>query len=455
MAMVIGWKTMKNKSLSIQIWIVFASITLIIELLLAFIIPSTLRSFFTGEIYQTLESAQNIVLSGYNIEDFEDIALDTSPLEDIRMVNHIVVDKKDNLVFRNPLSRDFVDKIGEDIALQDRINERYKFSKGEESLFYIISKGGPADNYNYLISYIGDSYRNDLVETLFIKLIKVMFLIVLLSWIPAIFLSKYLSRPLVELESKVLKLTKRDWQEPMKIDRKDEIGRLGNSLEDLRTQLIKQDRLERDFLQNISHDLKTPVMVIRSFVQAIKDGIFPKEDLDSSLDLIDEEALGLEKRIKELLYFSKLDYLTYEKNDFQVFSLDKLIRETVNKFTYGPKHIDFKLNLKKIEISGDRDKWIIVVENILDNALRYAKSQISINLKEDRDKIILKFSNDGAPIEEEIFKNLFKRYNKGPKGEFGLGLAIVQKILLLHNGSIYAKNLKNGVEFIIELKREV
>lgn len=451
----IGWSTMKNKSLSMQIWIVFTSITLFIALLLSFVIPNTLRSFFTDEIYSTLESAQNLVLNRYSIEDFDKINSNPSSLEDIRMVNHMIIYENNKIAIKNPIPNEFLNKIKEDIASQTIANERYKFSLDSENVFYIINRGSESDNYKYLISYIGDSYRNDLVYTLFKKLISVMLLILLLSWIPALLLAKYLSKPLVDLERRVEKLSNRQWQQSMQIDRSDEIGKLGNSLEHLRTQLIKQDKLERDFLQNISHDLKTPVMVIRSFLQAIKDGIFPKGDLDSSLDLIDEEAARLEKRIKELLYFSKLEYLSYGKNEFKKFSLDSLILETVNKFKFNPQAIDFKLNLRPIDIDGDKDKWRVVLENILDNALRYAKREISIALKEDPEKILLEIRNDGPNIEETTFKNLFQQYNKGSKGEFGLGLAIADKILKLHGASISAKNEEKGVLFIIKIEKEV
>lgn len=446
---------MKNKSLSMQIWIVFASITLFIAILLSVVIPSTLRSFFTDEVYATLESAQNIILNGYSIEDLNDASLKPSSLEDIRMVNHMIVYPDNKITLQTPVSSEFLKRIKENISMQTLQTQKYKFSLEKEDIFYIINKGSISDNYNYLISFIGDSYRNDLVYTLFKKLISVMLIIFVLSWLPAFLLAKYLSKPIVDLERKVEKLSNRDWKESMHIDRKDEIGQLGNSLENLRTQLIKQDKIERDFLQNISHDLKTPVMVIRSYLQAIKDGIFPKGDLESSLDLIDEESVSLEKRIKELLYFSKLDYLSYEKNNFKAFSLDKLILETVDKFKFNKRSIEFKLDLKNIKIKGDRDKWIVVIENILDNSTRYAEKEIKISLNNYNGKTVLNIENDGPPIEPKIFENLFKRHNKGSKGEFGLGLAIAQKILLLHNCQISAKNNENGVVFIIEINEEV
>ena len=92
-----------------------------------------------------------------------------------------------------------------------------------------------------------------------------MAIVFLLSWIPAIGLSKYLSSPLVNLEERVGKLANHEWEEPIELDRKDEIGRLGQSIEQLRNQLIFQDEMQQSFLQDISHELKTPVMVIRSY----------------------------------------------------------------------------------------------------------------------------------------------------------------------------------------------
>src|SRR5699024_9478432 len=153
--------------------------------------------------------------------------------------------------------------------------------------------------------------------------------------IPALILSSYLSKPLVNLESRVEKLTLNDWKEPIDLNRKDEIGRLGNSMEKLRNQLIRQDELERNFLQHISHELKTPVMVIRSFSQANKDGIFPKGNLDNSIQVIDDEAERLEKKIRNLLYFSKLDYMSNHEAIRENFSLNKLIQDVVDRLSWS------------------------------------------------------------------------------------------------------------------------
>lgn len=80
------------------------------------------------------------------------------------------------------------------------------------------------------------------------------------------------------------------------MDRKDEIGKLGHTIEEMRQKLVQKDETERTLLQNISHDLKTPVMVIRGYTQSIKDGFFLKETFENTVDVIECEALKLEKK---------------------------------------------------------------------------------------------------------------------------------------------------------------
>src|SRR5690625_1852193 len=332
---------MKNYPLSVQIWIVFALITLAITTLLSLIFPLTLRLFFTNEIYSTIESAQNILLNRYPIEDFwNEPAIDGNEgLDDIRTVNHFLVYGDNQILLNRPVSFDLIRQVRKDISQQENVRQRYSGKYSEGKLFYIITKVRSFGRDTYLVSYMGDSYRKDLVKTLFYRLISIMVLIIILSWIPALLLSRYLSSPLVNLESRVDRLAKRDWREPINLGRKDEIGKLGNSVEKLRQDLIRQDEAERTFLQNISHELKTPVMIIRSFAQAIKDGIFPKGNLDNSVEVIDEEAERLEKKIENLLYFSKLHYMFYHEMKVKRFPLDSLIVNVINRYICNLKDI--------------------------------------------------------------------------------------------------------------------
>ncbi|NLY67690.1 MAG: HAMP domain-containing histidine kinase [Tissierellia bacterium] len=451
---------MKNKPLFLQIWIVFASITLFISIMLSVILPLTLRNFFTEEMYITIESAQKFMFSRYDLFTLKDLLESQGlegarqTLENIRTVRHFFIYEKGQIFIPSSLSMEFVEEVVNQAKAQENVSQRYSGEVNGEKIFYVITKGTAFDEDVFLISYMWDSYRQDLVKTLFKRLALVMFIVSILSWIPAALLSKYLSNPLVALEKKVKKLANYEWNEPIDVDREDEIGRLGKSIEQLRNQLIYQAEMQKSFLQNISHELKTPVMVIRSFAQAIRDGIYPKNDLDSSVAVIDDEAERLEKRIRNLLYITKLDYLKTNERVYKNFYLDELIKEVIERFALNRTDIDWQLDLPPAEIKGDIEQWRVVIENLLDNQMRYAKNSILISLKDKANSIILKIWNDGPAIEDEVLKYLFSEYNAGKKGQFGLGLAIVQRIVNLHQAKIWTKNENVGVSFFVEIPKE-
>ena len=163
-----------------------------------------------------------------------------------------------------------------------------------------------------------DTYRNSLLKALLQKLMVITFVAVVISIIVALTLAKYITSPLIKLEKNVKKIAEKQWDEAIIFDRQDEIGSLAKSIEYMRKELIKRDESEQWMLQNISHELKTPVMVIRSYSEAVGDGIFPKGDLKSSMRIISSEAERLEKRIKDLLYLSKLEYLSKHEANFEI-----------------------------------------------------------------------------------------------------------------------------------------
>lgn len=447
---------MKNRPLWLQIWIVIAAITLSIFLLLAFILPSALRSFFTKEVYATIDSAQDLVFNQFDGEIYRDyVGPDffgerNEILNNIRTVNHFILyDNK--IILDSSVPKSFLEKAKGEAFSQKEITKEYAGKIEDQKVFYIISKGSILSQEAYLVSFMGDSYREDLVSTLFQRLTLVMTLILIFSWIPSMLLSRYISKPLVDLERKVKRLTNNEWNQAVNINRKDEIGKLGDSIELLRKELIRQDEAEQSFLQHVSHELKTPVMVIRSFAQSIKDGIYPKGDLNSSIDIIDEEGKRLEKKIKNLLYLTKLDYLSTYNLEKKSLALDRLINDIVDKSSWQNPNLDWTLNLIPVYIEGDLEQWKIVIENLIDNQMRYAEKNIKISLEKINKKLILQFWNDGPKIEKDLMNNLFDKFNKGYDGEFGLGLAIVHRIIKNHNSKIYAVNEDNGVSFYIEI----
>ncbi|WP_282035274.1 sensor histidine kinase [Metabacillus indicus] len=445
---------MKNKSLAFQIWIVISGILLLISLVLMIIFPTTLRNFFTNEIYNTIENEQHI-LTEYRLQgdmDMDPLNPNGEKLSPDRSVQHIILPENAPFFYNEKkLPLRFLQETQSLAARQEAITEEYSRVIGDERLFFVIKKVSLDGQPAFLLSYAWDSYRNDLVLTLFKQLVLVMIIVFLFSWLPSIWLAKYLSRPLVSLEKDVKRISNEDWHEPVILERSDEIGKLGSSIEQMRQRLVKKDEAQRTLLQNISHDLKTPVMVIRGYAKSVNDGIYPKGDLTSTMDVIEEESERLEKKIKDLLYIRKLDYLSSRNASKEKLYLNRIVQEVIERIRWSRQELDYSIQLEEAVIHGDQELWMKLLENLFENQLRYADTIIGAKLTREGSDYLLKIWNDGPPIEEDILVHLFEPFHKGSNGEFGLGLNIVKRIAELHGGKVWAVNEKGMSTFYVKI----
>jgi len=225
-----------------------------------------------------------------------------------------------------------------------------------------------------------------------------------------------------------------------------ELKTLENALEDMRISMKNEEEYRNQMYQNISHDFKTPLTVIKSYIEAIQDGAL---DADAGLKVIDEQTEKLEQKVHSLLYLNKLDYIKDLKiKDLELIDIEKIISSSVCKFQYRRKELEFKVSIdKNAKYYGTEDSWETIIDNILNNFLRYANKVIKITVK--KDKII--FYNDGPNVDSDLLESIFVPYRKGMKGEFGLGLSIVKKTLNYMDYDIHIKNhKKEGVSFIIQ-----
>jgi len=294
-----------------------------------------------------------------------------------------------------------------------------------------------------------DTYRNSLYGSLIGRLFSVMVTALIICLIAAKYMAQKLVLPLRELQSRVKKIGMKQWHESINIDRNDEIGELSKSIEEMRKELVKQDEYEQTMLQKTSHDLKTPLMVIRSYAHAVEDGIYPKGDLKSTMKVIDSEAERMQKRVQGLLYLTKIKYMSKYKNKFKTICIKDLAEGIIESFVCNEKNIKFEINIENINVTGDEEQWTVVFENIIDNALRYAKSLIRVNIYEDDKQQYITIYNDGEKIPEDRLENIFWAFSKGNEGNFGLGLDIVKRILSMYKGCIKAQNEDIGVSFIM------
>ena len=225
----------------------------------------------------------------------------------------------------------------------------------------------------------------------------------------------------------------------------DEFIILFNAIDNMKSTLEEAEEYKNQMYQNISHDFKTPIAVIKSYIEGIEDNVTKPED---GIDIIKEETLKLEQKVNSLLYLNKLNYLKDKDVVLTKIDLQDIIKEVVKKFQLQRPDIKWEIVYadKNTKFNGSYELWETILDNIFTNFMRYTKSNIKVTIK---NKKILLF-NDGEQIDENIENNIFNPYTKGSKGQFGLGLSIVKKSLALIKYDISVKNEKNGVTFTIK-----
>ena len=228
--------------------------------------------------------------------------------------------------------------------------------------------------------------------------------------------------------------------------RQDEIGEVADALVSMRKELEKQEKSKEEMIHNISHDLKTPIATIKSYGESIKDGIYPYDTLEKSVDVIISNAERLEKKVHSLLFLNRVEYILSKDDDEVLTDMRKVVEMVVLNTKVIRPEIEIETNLHESLFRGNDEAWRVCVENILENGLRYAKTQIVITLDEDQ----LCIYNDGPQMKPERIEKLFKPYEMGEGGQFGIGLSIVHKVVTANGYNVVAENVETGgVIFII------
>ena len=331
-----------------------------------------------------------------------------------------------------------------DKLIKEMPEEKGKFTYKNQQYYYykIINKN------TIRIAITNDSY----IKNMKAKTLTAIFPIVLITYALVAFLlliwSTLVVNKIEKLKKKIDNIDNPEFNHNIHFAVDDEIESLALALEDMRLYLKNQEEYRNQMYQNISHDFKTPLTVIKSYTEAVEDGI---EDEKEAIKVIKEQTEKLDNKVKSLLYLNKLDYLKDNKDiKLEKVNISQIIEEEVNKFKFTNKNINFKTEIdKKSKIFGTNDNWETILDNLLSNSIRYAKSEIKITLKNNKITVY----NDGENIDNNLLEGIFIPFRKGVKGQFGLGLSIVKKTLNIMNYDINIKNEKKGVSFIIYHKK--
>lgn len=229
----------------------------------------------------------------------------------------------------------------------------------------------------------------------------------------------------------------------------------------LKTQIARLSQLEQyksNFLQNITHEIKTPITAINSAIELIEArNLIGSEDKEC-FDIIQFQTKAIDKLVNDILCLSEIEVAkTDENKNFETFSLNSMIKKVVDEFNYVDIQINFIPQDEKIMYYGNKDLLSTAISNLLINAIKYSETdKIDIFLSKQDGKITLIVRDYGIGIEQEHLEHIFKRFYRIDKnysrklGGTGLGLSIVQNIVELHNATINIESkINEGTSFII------
>jgi signal transduction histidine kinase len=235
-------------------------------------------------------------------------------------------------------------------------------------------------------------------------------------------------------------LKARDFDARSVVKTGDEFEELSDSLNAAAEELAGYSKAQRDFLDNISHELKTPLMSIQGYAEGIRDGVFNADD--QTLGIITDESIRLKKLVGEISYLSKLESMPdfYKKTNRDVKEIIEKAIDSAAGLQNARKIKIVPLNIESRTVVCDQEKILQLMINILSNSLRYAKNAVFIDTQIKNDCYMITVKDDGPGLSPGEEDNIFRRFYKGPGGNTGLGLSISLAIAQNHGGTITAWN---------------
>ena len=275
-------------------------------------------------------------------------------------------------------------------------------------------------------------------------------------------MASHIINPLRKITEATKKVATGNLKVKVDVDRKDEIGELAQNFNIMVDELNSIEYLRKDFISNISHELKTPIASIQGFTKLLADDNLSKEEKDEYINIILEETQRLSNLSSNMLKLSKLEKQEIVTNKTE-YRLDNQIRKAIIM-------LDEKINSKKIKISLDSSEVSIYEDedlimeiwiNLINNAIKYSNENGEIKIKviekENDVKVSIKDEGIGIPKDkqERIFEKFYQVENSRAGEGSGLGLAIVKRIVDLIKGEIEVESKeKQGTKIIVSIPKE-
>ncbi len=505
----------KLKSVRIRLFLTLCVVVAIIVLFLIIINNVILESFYLYSKVKNVKLAYEKINTYYNlIEKNTDSNINIEEeLNHIAMKNNFDILIKDNqniLIFSSDKNlASTINKINEmifnrtsqslltdsKIATKQHIiyeNDKMMIRRivDEKNSMNYIFLSATLDNGNTLYIRIQVASIQESVQISNRLLILIGGISIIIAGIFASFIARKFTEPILELNEIAQNMSKLDFSKKYRTnDTDDEINQLGKSINTMSDKLestIKQlretngelekdieekskiDEMRKQFISDVSHELKTPIALIQGYAEGLVENVNTDEESKKFYaEVILDETEKMDKLVKQLLELMKLEY---GKGEFNNRNMDivELMKEVIRKcnMLLTEKQMEVEFNSSK-PITVNADEFYIeqVITNYLTNAIKHVeeregKKQIKVQIQEHDNKIRISIFNTGKNIKEEDLERIWKRFYKvdsarnREEGGTGIGLALVKAIMTQYGNDFGVINKENGVEFYFELNQE-
>ncbi|SFX72799.1 Signal transduction histidine kinase [Thermoactinomyces sp. DSM 45891] len=334
---------------------------------------------------------------------------------------------------------------------------------------------GPEGKTYYISAMTSLQPVSEAVQMLEGYYIYLVILVLLLTMLLSFYYSKRIARPLLQINKTTQKIAHLDFSEMVPIHSKDEIGDLSKNINELSNKLQSyieklQDDIEKEkqleetrkeFIASVSHELKTPLSVMKSCVSILKDGVAAHKS-DHYFNAMEKEVDKMDMLIVDMLELAKFESGTY-KMEMQPFYIDELVEQVCDQLSWEveKKQLQLDRKLDHIQVISNPNRIEQVLTNFITNAIRYTPEQerIIVSIVEENEQVKVCVENKGTHISQSQIDKIWDRFyridaaRKRSTGGTGLGLAISKKILELHGSSYGVHNTEDGVLFYFYLKK--
>lgn len=429
-------------------------ISYLLILIIVFVAMNVSFRFFS-RVYLVREAREQLRTEGRLIADMlKNSSLEEKGLEDLLakrrqlgiagrfLDSKVIVFNKDRTpVYTNLKNQDRI-QISKLIKREDAILRDLEGFVVQRTAIY--NNQGVIKGYVVLLTELKD------IESLNTLLKRAQLVSFLIAAVFALFIGIYfqsrLTKPLRLLMDNISRISFNNEKKMIRLKTGDEFEELADSFNGMLDRLNKYEANHKRFLQNSSHELKTPLMSIQGYAEAIKDGIVKGKEVDESLEVIIAESQRLKKVVDEIIYLTKIAE-GKENYCFTHCDIQSIIKEAIRAVKpLADERGVIISTANEINSMGsfDEEKLKRAFINVLGNAIRYANKSVKINGKKHDGQFIIEIMDDGPGFKAGEEKIVFERFYKGEKGSTGLGLSITKSVVEGHGGRVFAESNADG-----------